>query len=124
MGLFNIFKKKDYPPLKCKFADILDLMREYIRIDAPTLNLIIRYMGEEHKMGISSDMEGDEFVDIRYHLDDTEFTTETEYLHEAELYGRYLYLLLDEVVEVLKDEDLGNWGNPRGNILLEKREIR
>lgn len=124
MGIFSKLKatlNPHYEPLVCKPADIFDLIREGVEINAPLVNLVVEINGKQHKIGVTSDYDrcANKFFDIAYFLDDSEFTTLEELIEKAEIdFKRFAEL---ETVTVLEDTEAGD---PRNYTLLEKREIK
>lgn len=124
MGIFSKIKSAfnpKYEPLVCKPADILELLGECVSIGAPLCNLVIEINEKPHKIGVTSDYDsrtGKPF-DIVFYLNGEEFPSLDELTEKAAIDGvRFVEL---ETVTVLRDEEAGD---PRGNALLEKREIR
>lgn len=88
--MFSLFRKRDkkprWPPLYCQTRDIIALMEESIRIDAPMLKLIFEYKGQQHTIGLSSDYEPNRgFFDVQYYLDEEIFFSTKEFLGKAEI---------------------------------------
>lgn len=127
MGLFDgLFggggKKKRYrwKPLLCHTGDVIDLMRELERIDAPTLDLDFEYQGEMYQCGMSSDYEEERgFFDTLWYLDGQEFTSLDAFLDGAMIDG-VRFSELDAPIALLKEWETGD---PRGYTLLAEREL-
>ena len=74
-GLFGRGGEKTYrwKPLRCMPGDIVDLMRECERIEAPVMNLEVELDGVRQRVGMSSDYErGRGFFDTVWYVDDDE----------------------------------------------------
>ena len=109
----KLFGKKP-APLKCKMRDVIDLMDECIRIDAPILALQIDYKQGKHKIGISSDMNRrGQYFDTVFYYDDQEYPSIDQLIQANEI-------SMDHMVLVIEDE---NMNDPRDNVLLSKREL-
>ncbi|MBR0485853.1 MAG: hypothetical protein IJJ69_13945 [Oscillospiraceae bacterium] len=120
MKLFEIFKKKSFPPLVCRPADIIDFFQECLNIGAPEASFEIEYKKQVYPLGISSDYTQQKgFFDIKFYLDTQEFDTLEDFCANAKLQNQ-LFMNL-ETIKILRDLD---YGDPRNNILLEKREIK
>lgn len=122
MGFFDkIMKMIKWEPLKCRPQDIIDVMEECIRIDAPVMETSFDYDGKAHMVGISSYTESvaAPYTDIRYFLDDSEFETIDEFKKGATINGRRFMDL--EYIAVTKDLHAGN---PRYIPILAEREIK
>ena len=110
-----LFGRKKPQPLKCRWQDICDLMRNCIEIHAPILDLTFQMENRTHKTGISSDMtRSGEYFDITFFFDDREYPSLDEMLSQ-------LGYPFDMVISVLKEE---NVSDPRDYVLLAQREIR
>ena len=109
-----LFGRKKVQPLKCRWQDICDLMKECVEINAPVLDLTIQIENISHKTGISSDMtRSGAYFDIRFFFDDREYTSLNEMISS-------LNYAFDMIVSVISEE---NVGNPRDYALLARREI-
>ena len=80
MGLLsNLFgrggeKTYRWKPLRCMPSDIVDLMRECERIEAPIVGLEVELDGVRQHVGMSSDYERDRgFFDTVWYVDDDEY---------------------------------------------------
>ena len=89
MGLLsNLFgrggeKTYRWKPLRCMPGDIVDLMRECERIDAPIVSLEVELDGVRQRVGMSSDYERDRgFFDTVWYVDDEGNTREKETTYE------------------------------------------
>ena len=121
-SLFGRGGEKTYrwKPLRGMPGDIVDLMRECERIDAPTVSLEVELDGMRQRVGMSSDYERDRgFFDTVWYVDDEEYPSLDAFLADATLGGRRLSDI-DEPVLVIRDLELGD---PRGNVLLAQREL-
>ena len=126
MGLLsNLFgrggeKTYRWKPLRCMPGDIVDLMRECERIEAPIVSLEVEYDGMRQLVGMSSDFErGLGFFDTVWYVDDDEYPSLDAFLADATLGGRR-FSDISEPLQVIRDLELGD---PRGNILLAQREL-
>ena len=126
MGLLsNLFGRKGektyrWKPLRCMPGDIVDLMRECERIEAPIVSLEVEYDGMRQLVGMSSDFErGLGFFDTVWYVDDDEYPSLDAFLANATLGGRR-FSDISEPVQVIRDLELGD---PRGNVLLAQREL-
>lgn len=122
MSVFSKIKSvfnPHYEPLLCKPADIFELIRECVDINAPLCRLVIEIHGKQHKIGVISDYDSrtKEYFDIAFYFDDSEFSTLEELIEKAGTDGVCVAEL--EMITVLKDEDSGD---PRNNVLLADRE--
>lgn len=120
MGLFTkLFSKRTWEPLFCKPADIFNLIKECVDINAPLLNLVIEYNSAEHKIGVTSDYSSTRGpFDTVYYCDDAEYST----LEEMQLSCCIDGELFSEMatVKILRDEEVGD---PRGNTYFERNGI-
>lgn len=126
MGLLsNLFArdgKKTYrwKPLRCMPDDIVDLMRECERIDAPVVSLEVECDGVRQRVGMASDYERDRgFFDTVWYVDDDEYPSLDAFLADATLGGRR-FSDISEPLLVVRDLELGDL---RGNVLLAQREL-
>ncbi len=126
MGLLsNLFGRKGektyrWKPLRCMPGDIVDLMRECERIEAPIVSLEVEYDGARQRVGMASDFEhGRGFFDTVWYVDDDEYPSLDAFLANATLGGRR-FSDISEPVQVIRDLELGD---PRGNVLLAQREL-
>ena len=126
MGLLsNLFGRKGektyrWKPLRCMPGDIVDLMRECERIEAPIVSLEVEYDGARQRVGMASDFEhGRGFFDTVWYVDDDEYPSLDAFLANATLGGRR-FSDISEPVQVIRDLELGD---PRGNALLAQREL-
>ena len=126
MGLLsNLFGRKGektyrWKPLRCMPGDIVDLMRECERIEAPIVSLEVEYDGMRQLVGMSSDFErGRGFFDTVWYVDDDEYPSLDAFLADATLGGRR-FSDISEPVQVIRDLEIGD---PRGNVLLAQREL-
>ena len=126
MGLLsNLFGRKGektyrWKPLRCMPGDIVDLMRECERIEAPIVSLEVEYDGMRQLVGMSSDFERDRgFFDTVWYVDDNEYPSLDAFLANATLGGRRFSDIAEPVL-VIRDLELGD---PRGNVLLAQREL-
>lgn len=126
MGLLsNLFGRKGektyrWKPLRCMPGDIVDLMRECERIEAPIVSLEVEYDGMRQFVGMSSDFErGRGFFDTVWYVDDDEYPSLDAFLANATLGGRR-FSDISEPVQVIRDLEIGD---PRGNVLLAQREL-
>lgn len=135
MGLFQRLFARNWKPLICKPDDIIDLFKEALEIDVSVTvkgyaveydvrdvtvsGLVIEYNGQKHEIGVSADYSSQRgFFDIDFYLDEQHFLTLDELCTNARIDG-VLFAGMD-IIKVLEDKEIGN---PRGNILLKKREI-
>lgn len=110
-----------WKPLRCMPGDIVDLMRECERIDAPVVSLEVELDGVRQRVGMASDYErGRGFFDTVWYVDDEEYLSLDAFLADATLGGRR-FSDIDEPVLVVRDLELGD---PRGNVLLAERELQ
>ena len=126
MGLLsNLFGRKGektyrWKPLRCMPGDIVDLMRECERIEAPIVSLEVEYDGARQRVGMASDFEhGRGFFDTVWYVDDDEYPSLDAFLADATLSGRR-FSDISEPVQVIRDLEIGD---PRGNVLLARREL-
>ena len=126
MGLLsNLFgrggeKTYRWKPLRCMPGDIVDLMRECERVEAPIVSLEVEYDGMRQRVGMASDFEqGRGFFDTVWYVDDDEYPSLDAFLANATLGGRR-FSDISEPVQVIRDLELGD---PRGNVLLAQREL-
>ena len=126
MGLLSsLFGRKGektyrWKPLRCMPGDIVDLMRECERIEAPIVSLEVEYDGARQRVGMASDFEhGRGFFDTVWYVDDDEYPSLDAFLANATLGGRR-FSDISEPVQVIRDLELGD---PRGNVLLAQREL-
>ena len=126
MGLLsNLFGRKGektyrWKPLRCMPGDIVDLMRECERIEAPIVSLEVEYDGMRQFVGMSSDFErGRGFFDTVWYVDDDEYPSLDAFLANATLGGRR-FSDISEPVQVIRDLEIGD---PRGNVLLAQLEL-
>ena len=110
-GLFGRGGEKTYrwKPLRCMPGDIVDLMRECERIDAPIVGLEVELDGVRQRVGMSS----------VWYVDDDEYPSLDAFLANAALGGRRFSDIAEPVL-VIRDLELGD---PRGNVLLAQREL-
>ena len=126
MGLLsNLFgrggeKTYRWKPLRCMPGDIVDLMRECERIEAPVVSLEVEYDGMRQHVGMTSDFErGRGFFDTVWYVDDDEYPSLDAFLADATLSGRR-FSDISEPVQVIRDLEIGD---PRGNVLLAQHEL-
>ena len=109
-----------WKPLRCMPGDIVDLMRECERIEAPIVSLEVECDGARQRVGMTSDFErGRGFFDTVWYVDDDEYPSLDAFLADATLGGRR-FSDISEPVQVIRDLELGD---PRGNVLLAQREL-
>lgn len=121
-GLFGSGGEKTYrwKPLRCMPGDIVDLMRECERIDAPIVGLEVELDGVRQRVGMTSDYERDRgFFDTVWYVDNNEYPSLDAFLANATLGGRRFSDIAEPVL-VIRDLELGD---PRGNVLLAQREL-
>ncbi len=121
-GLFGRGGEKTYrwKPLRCMPGDIVDLMRECERIDAPIVGLEVELDGVRQRVGMTSDYERDRgFFDTVWYVDDNEYPSLDAFLANATLGGRRFSDIAEPVL-VIRDLELGD---PRGNVLLAQCEL-
>ena len=119
MSFFKKLFTKNWEPLICKPDAIIELFKECLEIDAPISELVIEYNEQKHDIGITADCSKERgFFDIDFYLDEQHFLTLDELCTNARIDG-VLFAGMD-IIKVLEDKEIGN---PRGNILLKKREI-
>lgn len=135
MGLFQRLFARNWEPLICKPDDIIDLFEEALEIDVSVTvkgyvveydahdvlvsGLVIEYNGQRHEIGVSADYSSQRgFFDIDFYLDEQHFLTLDDLCTNARIDG-VLFADID-IIKVLEDKEIGN---PRGNVLLRKREI-
>lgn len=121
-GLFGRGGEKTYrwKPLRCMPGDIVDLMRECERIDAPIVGLEVELDGVRQRVGMTSDYERDRgFFDTVWYVDDNEYPSLDAFLANATLGGRRFSDIAEPVL-VIRDLELGD---PRGNVLLAQRAL-
>ena len=121
-GLFGRGGEKTYrwKPLRCMPGDIVDLMRECERIDAPIVGLEVELDGVHQRVGMTSDYERDRgFFDTVWYVDDNEYPSLDAFLANATLGGRRFSDIAEPVL-VIRDLEIGD---PRGNVLLAQREL-
>ena len=121
-GLFGRGGEKTYrwKPLRCMPGDIVDLMRECERIDAPIVGLEVELDGVRQRVGMTSDYERDRgFFDTVWYVDDNEYPSLDAFLANATLGGRRFSDIAEPVL-VIRDLELGD---PRDNVLLAQREL-
>lgn len=116
----NIFAPR-YEPLVCKPADVFELIRECVDINAPLCRLVVEINGKPHKIGVTCDYNSrtKQIFDIAFYFDDNEFPTLEKLIEKAETEGVRVAAI--ETITVLEDEDSGD---PRNNVLLSDREIK
>jgi len=120
MKLFEIFKKKSFEPLECRPTDIIDFFQECLKIDAPDVSLEIEYENQIYALGISSNYTNQNgFFDTKIYLGEQIFDTIEDFCNGAKLQNQ-LFMNF-QTIKILRDLD---YGDPRNNILLEKREIK
>ena len=126
MGLLSVLfgrggeKIYRWKPLRCMPSDIVDLMRECERIEAPIVGLEVELDGVRQHVGMSSDYERDRgFFDTVWYVDDDEYPSLDAFLADATLGGRRFSDIAEPVL-VIRDLELGD---PRGNVLLAQREL-
>ena len=126
MGLLsNLFGRKGektyrWKPLRCMPGDIVDLMRECERVEAPIVSLGVEHDGMRQLVGMSSDFVRDRgFFDTVWYVDDDEYPSLDAFLANATLGGRR-FSDISEPVQVIRDLEIGD---PRGNVLLAQREV-
>ncbi len=109
-----------WKPLRCMPGDIVDLMRECERIEAPIVNLEVEYGGVRQRVGMTSDYERERgFFDTVWYVDDDEYPSLDAFLADAAL-GGHRFADISEPVLVVRDLEIGD---PRGNVLLAQREL-
>lgn len=124
MSIFSKIKNVFAPrcePLVCKPADVFELIRECVDINAPLCRLVVEINGKPHKIGVTCDYNSrtKEIFDIAFYFDDNEFPTLEKLIEKAETEGVRVAAI--ETITVLEDEDSGD---PRNNVLLSDREIK
>ncbi len=122
-SLFGRGGEKTYrwKPLRCMPGDIVDLMRECERIEAPVVGLEVELDGVRQHVGMTSDYERDRgFFDTVWYVDDDEYPSLDAFLADATLGGRR-FSDIDEPVLVIRDLELGD---PRSSVLLAQRELK
>lgn len=121
MGLFGKRKPK-WEPLVCRPADIIELFRQDIAINAPLEDFTIEVNGKPHNIGISSEYDSRKRVysDIYFFLDEQCFRTLDGFAEKASVDGALFSEL--ETVKILR-ENLDS-GDPRNSVLLSQREIK
>lgn len=115
----NFFAPK-WEPLVCRPADIIDLFRQDVFIDAPLEDLTVEINGKPHHVGISSDYDKGRFFDTYFFLDDQCFKTLEGFVKKASVDGVLFSEL--ETIKILR-ENLDS-GDPRNSVLLSQREIK
>lgn len=118
----EVFRKlfPKWEPLVCKPQDIVDLIQECLDVDAPLCRLIVENNGVQHKVGGTSDYDNQiGFFDSMFYLDGQEFKTLDDFCRNALMDG--MCFMEYETIRILKDKDAGD---PRCNLLLEKREMK
>lgn len=122
----SVFKKikslfaPKWEPLVCRPADIIDLFRQDVTIDAPLEDLTVEINGKPHHVGISSDYDKERFFDTYFFLDDQCFKTLEGFVKKASVDGVLFSEL--ETIKIL-NENLDS-GDPRNSVLLSQREIK
>lgn len=121
MGLFGKRKPK-WEPLVCRPADIIELFRQDIAINAPLEDFTIEVNGKPHNVGISSEYDSRKRVysDIYFFLDEQCFRTLEGFAEKASVDGALFSEL--ETIKILR-ENLDS-GDPRNSVLLSQREIK
>ncbi len=119
MSIFGKRKPK-WEPLVCRPADIFEIIKQYVSIDAPLLTLNIEIYDKPHKIGVTSDYDSRKKIsfDIEYYLDGQVFKTFDEFRESARVDG-VLFANLETVSITCSDE----LGNPRNDPFLAAREI-
>lgn len=119
MSMFSKRKPK-WQPLICRPADIVELIAQYVSIDAPLLTLNIEISGKPHKIGVTSDYDSrkKKSFDIEFYFDDQTFRTLDEFRGNALVDG-ILFTSL-ETVSIVSSNELGD---PRNDPFLAAREI-
>lgn len=124
MSFFGKIKQLFAPkwePLVCRPADIIDLFRQDIAINAPLEDFTVEINGKPHHIGISSDFDHAEgYSDIYFYLDDQCFRTLEGFEAKANADGVLFKDL--ETIKILR-ENLDS-GDPRNYVLLSQREIK
>lgn len=119
MSIFGKRKTK-WEPLMCRPADIFEIIKQYVSINAPLLTLNIEIYGKPHKIGVTSDYDSRKKIsfDIEYYLDGQVFKTLDEFRESACVDG---VLFADlETVSITGSDELGD---PRNDPFLAAREI-
>lgn len=119
MSIFGKRKPK-WEPLMCRPADIVEIIKQYVSIDAPLLTLNIEIYGKPHKIGVTSDYDSRKKIsfNIKYYFDEQSFTTIDE-LRENACVDGVLFTKLETVL-ITSGEELGD---PRNDPFLAAREI-
>ncbi len=138
MGLFQRLFSRNWEPLICKPNDIIDLFKEALEIDVLSVRgvrgsvieydvhdflisgLVIEYNEQKHEIGVSADYRSPRgFFNYTFYLDEQHFLTLDELCENARIDDvRFVDI---DIIKVLADKEIGN---PRGNVLLKKREIK
>lgn len=113
-------RKPNRHPLMCRPGDIVELIAQYVSIDAPLLTLNVEINGKPHRVGVTSDFDSrtKKSFDIEYYLDDQTFKTLDEFRENAGVDG-VLFTSL-ETVSIISSDELGD---PRNDPFLAEREI-
>lgn len=92
---------------------------EYSVQDVLISGLVVEYNEQKHEIGVKADYSSQRgFFDIDFYLDEQHFLTLDELCMNAGIDGiRFVDI---DSIKVLEDKELGN---PRGNVLLKKREV-
>lgn len=118
-----MFKKLFAPkwePLVCRPDAVIELFGECLAIDAPISELEIEYDGKKYNVGMTADYSREKgYFDLDYYLDGQHFRTLEEFMAGSMLDG--IPFVDAEQIKVLKNKESGD---PRSNVLLQKREIR
>lgn len=119
MSIFGKRKPK-WEPLMCRPADIVEIIKQYVSIDAPLLTLNIEIYGKPHKIGVTSDYDSRKKIsfNIKYYFDEQSFTTIDE-LRENACVDGVLFTKLETVLITSGEE----FGDPRNDPFLAAREI-
>lgn len=119
MSIFGKRKPK-WEPLVCRPADIFEIIKQYVSIDAPLLTLNIEIYGKPHKIGVTSDYDSRKKIsfNIKYYFDEQSFSTIDE-LRENACVDGVLFTKLETVL-ITSGEELGD---PRNDPFLAAREI-
>lgn len=119
MSIFGKRKPK-WQPLLCRLGDVIELLRQYVSIDAPLLTLNVEISGKPHKVGVTSDYDSRKKIsfDVKFYLDGQIFKTLDEFRENAIVDG-VLFISL-ETVSIASSDELGD---PRNDPFLAAREI-
>ncbi len=120
MSLFKGMFARNWEPMICKPDAIIELFKQCLSIDAPISEFIIEYNGQKHDIGMTADYSNSiGFFDIDFYLDEQHFSTLDELYINGMIDGICFKDI--DVIKVLEDKE---FGDPRNNMLLEKRELK